>query len=64
MLFKVWNSSSLANYETFYLSKIIFGLILTRASLQWRIQDFPEEDELTPKGVGNLLVGHFFPKTA
>ena len=32
---------------------------------QWRIQDFPEEGALIPKGGGaNLLFGQFFPKTA
>ena len=34
-------------------------------TIQWRIQDFPEEGALTPKGGGaNLLFGQFLPKTA
>ena len=32
--------------------------------IQWRIQTFPEEGALTPKGGANLLFGQFFPKIA
>ena len=32
--------------------------------MQWRIQDFTEEGELTPKAAANLLFGQFFLKTS
>ena len=40
-------------------------LNMSLTDLQWRIQDFPEEGALTPKGRGaNLLFGQFFPKNS
>ena len=41
-------------------------LLINNFGYQWRIQDFPEEGGLTPKGGedANLLFGQFSPKTA
>ena len=33
-------------------------------SMQWRIQDFPEEGAPTPQGGANIWFRHIFPKTA
>ena len=44
------------------LQRYIFDKKIFYCSLQWRIQDFPEEGALTPKGGRQPIIWQIFPE--
>ena len=45
-------------------AKYIIPSVAKVKTLQWQIQDFPEEGAQTPRGGANIQFCHIFPKTA